>query len=62
MHIEDARIGKTLRNPVSSTKKIILDALEDETVQIEGRPTSPVLPLVGSLNVPVSRKEEKDYE
>lgn len=46
------------------TKKMILDALSEGQVDenIEGRPDSPTLPLVGSLNVSVSQKEEKDYE
>ena len=46
-----------------STKKAIVDALEgvpDE--EIEGRPASPVLPLVGSMNVPITRKEEQEFE
>ena len=44
----------------TSMKKIILDALEDETLM--GRPNNPTIPLVGSLNVPISPKEEKECE
>lgn len=49
--------------PKQSTRKIILDALSAETSEEAtiGKPENPVLPLVGSLNVPIS-KEEEIYE
>ena len=62
MEIKDNNWAKMSRTEKPSTRKMILDALEDEDVEVEGRPASPVLPLVGSLNVPVSGKEEKDCE
>ena len=47
----------------NSTKQIVLDALnaETETERSIGKPDNPVLPLVGSMNVPISAGEEK-YE
>lgn len=62
MEIKDDNWAKMSRTAKPSTKKIILDALDVDEVRIEGRPASPVLPLVGSLNVPISTKEEKDCE
>lgn len=62
MEIEDNNWAKMSRTAKPSTKKMILDALDVDEVRTEGRPSSPVLPLVGSLNVPVSVKEEKDCE
>lgn len=62
MEIEDNSRAKTSGNSRPSTRKMILDALGVGEAWFEGRPESPVLPLVGSLNVPVSRKEEKDCE
>lgn len=51
-------IGQT-----NTTKKAILDALSKEALQDDsiGKPESPVLPLVGSENVPVTPKEEELY-
>ena len=47
-----------------STKKMILDALCKEALQEQsiGKPAGPVLPLVGSENVPISPEEEERYE
>ena len=40
-------------------KDYIVEALEDKSI---GMPDAPVLPLVGSENVPISEEEEKDVE
>lgn len=47
-----------------SAKKMILDALDDKALETNsiGMPYSPVLPLFGSLNVPISNMEEKKDE
>lgn len=47
-----------------STKKIMLDALNNEVFEENsiGRPEAPTLPLVGSMNVPISATEEKNDE
>lgn len=49
---------------MEDTKKMVLDALSaaTEEEQSEGRPDMPILPLVGSANVEVSKQEEKLYE
>lgn len=51
-------------NSAAETKKMVLDALsaETEAEQSIGKPTSPVLPLFGSMNVPISREEENECE
>ena len=47
-----------------SAKMMILDALDEKNIEsnIIGIPNSPTLPLVGSLNVPISESEEKEVE
>ena len=46
------------------TREMLLDALQgqSDTEGIVGIPSSPVLPLVGSLNVPISEEEEEKDE
>lgn len=51
---------------MDETKKIILDALgeanDENNEESIGKPAEPVLPLVGSMNVPISPKEEETVE
>jgi len=63
MQENDNEWAKMSRQPKPSTKKMILDALSAETAEEAsiGKPDNPVLPLVGSMNVPISEQEEQ-YE
>ena len=62
MDIEDNNWAKMSRVPKQSARGMILAALESSESGIEGRPASPSIPLVGSMNVHISRKEEKECE
>jgi hypothetical protein len=63
MQEKDNEWAKMSRQPKPSARKMILDALSAESVEEAsiGKPENPVLPLVGSMNVPISEQEEK-YE
>lgn len=64
MPIEETDVERVKRDRVqkTSTKKMVLDALFKECLAESsiGSPNSPTLPLVGSLNVPITRTEEKE--
>ena len=46
-----------------SIKEVLYEGLEDEEGEtIFGAPDRPELPLVGSLNVPITKEEEKSNE
>lgn len=44
---------------VKTARDSLVEALEEQSI---GKPDNPVLPLVGSENVPISKDEEKDVE
>lgn len=44
---------------VKTARDSLVEALEEQSI---GKPDNPVLPLVGSENVPISKEEEKDVE
>lgn len=62
MNVKDESEDREAEKP--STRKMVVDALCAETMaeQSEGRSQNPTIPLVGSLNVPISEEEEKDVE
>ena len=51
----------TDRPEMPSMRKAFLDALDDGKGEV-ATTTPPVLPLDGSLNVPITQEEEKNYE
>ena len=55
---------KKTKSTLLETKKMVLDALceENEVDHSIGIPSTPVLPLVGSMNVPISQEEENECE
>lgn len=48
--------------PVSARDSLVKALGDPDTINIEGRPDNPTLPLVGSENVPISKEEEKTIE
>lgn len=50
-------MGETMEQ--KTIRDSLAEALEDNSI---GMPSQPVIPLVGSENVPVNKEEERDIE
>lgn len=49
---------KPIPEDATGAREKLMEALEDES---QGKPSHPVLPLVGSENVPITPEEENSY-